>query len=102
MTDYLSKADRDVWREQCAPLSPGIVQPTADAMVIALCAHADAMDALLDECAEVLKAVEYGDTDGEIGNIAEKMCPVCGVFAIHNTHLNDCRLAALIAKLEGR
>ena len=44
MTDILSKAEREEMRQSCAPLSPGIVQPTADAMVIALCAHADAMD----------------------------------------------------------
>ena len=40
----IPKAARDKMRTQCAPISPGIVQPTADAMVIALCAHADAMD----------------------------------------------------------
>ena len=77
MTDILSKADRDVWREQCAPLSPGIVQPTADAMVIALCAHADAMDALLDECAEVLRQTAAHGSYGPM-------------------------ISALIAKLKGR
>ena len=98
MTDILSKANRNQMRDACAPLSPGIVQPTADAMVIALCAHADAMDALLDEALAVVKEVE---TEVEA-------CVLClhgwqreGGTVIMN-HAKDCRLAALIAKLKGR
>ena len=49
MNDILSKAERDEMRKQCVPISPSIVQPTADAMVGALCAHADAMDEWVEE-----------------------------------------------------